>query len=283
VLTRVEVYSARPDAPELPLGGFMPNDDPVQIRNIEGLGPVKADLNTTAFATSRGELYQGGRTGKRNIVLTLGLNPNFAAAQDMASLRAILYQYLLPELWVKLRFYSNTNVEVDAEGYVESFEPNIFSDDPEIQVSIICPDPDFVESNASIATGVVDDGTATFEFDYPGSVPTGIELKIESAPANVSYTGDLLITLTSQDVPQEFRVDPVTIDALQYFKLSTVRGKKRAQTIAVADGTPTNLLPYVGTDSVWPVIKPGANVLQVQAGETGQAWSLAYFNRYGGL
>lgn len=283
MLTRIEVFSARPDAPELPLGGFVPNDDPVQIRNIEGLGPVKADLATTAFATARGELYQGGRTGKRNIVLTLGLNPNFAASQDMASLRAILYQYLLPELWVKLRFYSNTNPEVDAEGYVESFEPNIFSEDPEVQVSIICPDPDFVESNASISSGVVDDGTATFEFDYPGSVPTGLELKIESAVANTDYTGSLLITLFAQGVSQAFVVDPVTIDALQYFKLSTVRGKKRAQTIAVVDGALTNLLAYVSTDSVWPEIKPGANVLTVQALETGQAWTLAYFNRYGGL
>jgi hypothetical protein len=283
VLTKVEVYSARPDAPELPLGGFGPNNDPVQIRNIEGLGPVKADLNTTAFATSRGELYQGGRTGKRNIVLTLGLNPDFAIPQDMATLRAILYQYLLPELWVKLRFYSNINPEVDAEGYVESFEPNIFSEDPEIQVSIICPDPDFVESNASLGSGVVDDGTASFEFDYPGSVPTGLELQIESAVANTDYTGSILVTLISQGVTQVFSVDPVTIDALQYFKLSTVRGKKRAQSILVADGTLTNLLPYVSTTSVWPVIMPGTNELHVQASETGQAWSLAYFNRYGGL
>lgn len=283
MITKLEVFNSQPDSPELALGGFGPNDDPVQILGIEGLGPVKADLTTTAFATGRGELYQGGRTGKRNIVLSLGLNPDYAASQDMASLRAILYQYLFPELWVKLRFYSNVNPEVDIEGYVESFEPNMFSQDPEVQVSIICPDPDFVESNATLAYGVVDDGTAEFEFEYPGSVPTGLELKIASAVANTDYTGSFLITLISQGVAQVFSIDPVTVDALQYFKLTTVRGKKRAQSVAVADGALTNLLAYVSTDSVWPVIKSGTNKLHVQATETGQAWTLAYFNRYGGL
>lgn len=283
MITKVEVFSEQPDAPELPLGGFMPNDDPVQIKNIEGLGPVKADIASTQSASGRGEIPQGSSTGKRNIVLTLGLNPDYTALQSMASLRQILYRYLLPENWTKLRFYSDELPPVVIEGVTESFEPNMFSQDPEVQVSIICHKPDFVEEDATIYTGVVDDGTIEFEFDYIGTIPTGFELRIDAAVANPSYTGALDITMLSQLLPQLFEVDPVTIDGTKYFKLSTMQSKKRVQNILVATGEETNLLADVSASSVWPKIKPGQNVLSVAAEETGQAWTLAYFNRFGAM
>jgi hypothetical protein len=173
---------------------------------------------------------------------------------------------------------------VDIEGYVESFDDNMFSEDPEVQVSIICPRPDFIEPDAVIYYGVVDDGVAEFEFDYIGSVETGFELVVQSALANVSYTGPLHVSMQREpELPEVFTVNPVTIDGTGRFKLSTIRNAKRAQRIANADNASVNLLMKVPGDSVWPEIKPGTNLLKVYADETGQAWTLAYFNRYGGL
>ena len=282
MITKLEVFSSQPGAPELPLGGFMPNDDPVQIKEIAGLGPVKADITSTPFATGRGELYQGSSTGKRNIVMTLVLNPDWAN-QSMAALRQLLYRYLMPEAWTKLRFYSQELPTVDIEGYVESFEPNMFSQDPEIQISIICPKPDFIEAYATSIEGVVDDGTNEMVFDYGGSISTGFELRVDRTVDNPSYTGSLLITLIAELVPQIFEVNPVTIDTSKYFKLSTVRNMKRVQSVAYADGALTNLLAAMTGGSVWPELKPGENVFSVAGAETGQAWTFAYFNRYGGL
>lgn len=282
MITKLEVFSSQPGAPELPLGGFMPNDDPVQLRNIDGLGPVKAELTSTPFASGRGELYQGGFTGKRNIVISLGLNPNWEN-QTMATLRQLLYRYFLPEEWCKLRFYSQELPPVDIEGYVESFEPNIFSEDPEVQISVICHKPDFVEVDATIYEGTVDDGTLELEFDYSGTVPTGFELRVDRTVDNPSYTGAVKITHTAQLQPQVFEITPVTIDTTKYFKLSTVRSKKRVYNVSVADGYLTNLLAWVTDVSVWPEIKPGQNLFSIQASEFGQVWTLAYFNRYGGL
>lgn len=279
----MEVFSAQPGAPELTLGGFYANLDPVQIRNIDGLGPVKADIMTTAFATGDGELFQGAIVGKRNIVLTLGLNPNWTD-QTMSSLRQLLYRYLLPKSWTKLRFFSDQMNTVDIEGYVESFEPNIFSQDPEVQVSVICPKPDFIEVDATIYYGTVDDGTAELEFEYFGTVEAGFEVRIDNSAENLAYTGPLDISMMQEPNDAEvFSIDPVTIDGTQYFKLSTVKGAKRAQTIELADGGATNLLAVVTGDSVWPSVKPGTNVFSVAALEPGQAWSMAFFNRYGGL
>jgi hypothetical protein len=278
----MEVFSANPSAPELPLGGFMPSDDPIHVRGITGLEPVKADITSTGLATGRGETPQGSSTGKRNIVMTLGLNPDWAE-QTMTSLRHQLYRYFMPEMWTKLRFFSDELPVVDIEGIVESFEPNMFSQDPEIQISVLCHKPDFIEADATIYNGVVDDGTLELEFEYIGNVETGLELRIDQTADNVSYSGDLAITLLSPVVPQLFEVAGVLIDHTQYFKLSSVPGNKRVQVISTVDGNPTNILSKMGDDSVWPVIKPGLNVLSVAAAENGQAWTMAYFNRFGGL
>jgi hypothetical protein len=282
VITRVKIYSSQPDAPELPLGGFMPNDDPVQIKDITGLGPVKADIARTPFATGRGSLYQGSSVGDRNIVMTLVLNPDWAD-QTMASLRQMLYRYLMPQSWCKIRINSQELPEVDIEGYVESFEPNMFSQDPEIQVSIICPKPDFVEAYATILNGVVDDGSIEQEFEYTGTIETGFELRVDRTVDNPSYTGLLEITMIAHGVPQVFVLDPITIDTIKYFKLSTVRNLKRVSTVDYADGTIANKLAQMSADSVWAQIKPGENVFSIAAAEPGQVWTLAYFNRFGGL
>ena len=282
MITRVEVFSSSPDAPELPLGGFMPNDDPVQIKDITGLGPVKADIASTPFATGRGELYQGSSTGKRNIVFTLMLNPDWID-QTMATLRHLLYRYLMTGAWVKLRFYTQEIPPVDIEGYVESFEPNMFSQDPEIQVSVLCHKPDFIDANTTVINGVVDDGTTEQEFLYTGTVPTGFELRIDRTLDNPSYTGSILVGLVAEGEAQLFEADPITIDTTKYFKLSTVRNFKRLSSVAYADGESTNQLARKSPESVWGEIKPGQNILTVAAEEPGQAWTFAYFNRYGGL
>ena len=282
MLRRLEVFSANPSAPELPLGGFTPNDDPVQLRSIDGLGPVKAELASTAFASGRGELFQGGSIGKRNIVLSLGLNPNWVD-QTMTTLRHQLYAYLLPEAWTKLRFYSEDMPTVDIEGIVESFEPNIFSQDPEIQVSILCHKPDFIDIDATRYEGIVDDGTSELEFVYVGTVATGFELRIDGSAAVPIYTGNFTIGNKAPEEPQNFEVEGVFVDPTKYFKLSSVRNAKRAQIVSKEDGLATNLLSKVTSASVWPEIRPGTNLFSVAAAETGQHWVMAYYNRFGGL
>jgi hypothetical protein len=283
VIKKMEVFSAQPGAPELPLGGTLASDDPIHIRDIQGLGPVKAEIATTPLATSDGVLFQGSTVGLRNIVMTLGFNPDWEGDQTVSTLRQQLYGYLLPKAWTKLRFFTDDLPVVDIEGYVESLEPNIFAQDPEMQCSVICPRPDFIDPDAVLLDGVVDDGTIENVVNYIGTVPTGLELRVQRSVANASYTGSLIVANETPNDFQSFEIDPVTIDTLKSFKLSTVKGLKRVQNIAVADGTPTNLLAHMTEESVWPELRPGENVITVIGEENDQIWTLAYFNRFGGL
>jgi len=284
VITKVEVFSSQPSAPALPLGGTLASDDPIHIRDIQGLGPVKAEIATTPFATSDGELFQGSSVGKRNIVMTMGFNPDWDGDQTVSNLRQRLYGYLLPKALTKLRFFTENLPVVDIEGVVESLEPNIFAQDPEIQCSVICPRPDFIDPDAVIVNGVVDDGTMENVINYIGTVPTGFELRVQRTPTNPSYSGPLTVTnVMPNESQQVFQVDPVLIDTVQYFRLSTIKNAKRVQTILIADDSITNILVAMTADSVWPELRSGENLIKVAADENDQAWALAYFNRFGGL
>lgn len=279
MITKVEVYGVH-RAPTLSLGGFMPSDDPVNIRGIDGLGPVKAEITTMPSGTSRGETKQGSSTGKRNIVLNLGLSPNWAN-QTMASLRHLLYAYFMTESWVKLRFFSDEMPTVDIEGTVEDFVPNQFSQDPEIQISIINERPDFIDIDASIIKGVVDDGSTQTVINYEGSVSTGFELRVDRSVELPTYSGFVRLTVENSKGVETIEVSSVTIDTTKSYKMSSVQGKKRMQTESLIDGEIVNLLK--NKSGVWPELQPGENVVTIQANQPGQAWTLAYFNRFGGL
>lgn len=280
MILKVEVSGASP-APVLSLGGFMPSDDPIHLRNIDGLGPVKAEITTTPSGTSRGETKNGAAVGKRNLVFTLGLNPNWSS-ETISSLRQLLYSYFMTQEWVKLRFYSDELPTVDIEGTVESCDPNIFSSDPEMQVSIINEKPDFIDIDTSIYHGVVDDGSTEYVINYDGTVSTGIELRVDRSVALPAYSGPITITVTNpKRGAQTIKVDPVTIDTEKSFKMSSVQGARRVQNEALADGAVTNLLNK--KSGLWPLLERGENIITVAATTPGQAWTLAYFSRFGGL
>jgi hypothetical protein len=272
-----------PGIPDLPIGGFSPNDEAIQIRGIDGLGPVKADTSTTAFAVYRGEFFQGIHTGKRNIVLTLGFNAG-VSADSPSALREILYQWFMPENNVELRFVTDERPLVFIYGLVESFEPNIFSQDPEMQISILCPNPDFIAVDGTTIEGVTGSGATTI--DYAGSISSGFDLHITSPSGAVE--GQVKITneiggysgiLTLNDVTLEteaalgVNTQPVGFDpevVLRHVRME------------YTDGTLANLLNKMDPSSDWPLIFPGPNTFNIYS-PTDVAWTMFYRLRYGGL
>ena len=283
MITRIEIVSSYSNTPDLPLGsGFLPNTDPVQIRNIEGLGPVKADVSATPFATGRGELFQGSSTTKRNVILTLGLNPNWVD-QTMSSLRQLLYRYFMVESWVTLRFFSDELPVTRITGIVESFEPNLFVQDPEMQISILCPKPDFIDVDTTLVRGTVDSGIQV-AIDYEGTVPSGFELRIQTTPAVPSYVGGIAIHNVFRDGTfQEFHLQNITVTDSLYLELNTVRSTRHVYNVMLPSKEAINLLAKMGMTATWPEFLPGENLFSVGGASAGLRWTLAYFNRYGGL
>lgn len=109
-------------------------DHGLLLESITGLGPVKADINTMELVTSDGSLYNSARVGERNIVL------RFIFTGDIEEARHLTYKYFPQKKYVDLTIETDYRT-LTARGWVESNEPDIFSEQEKCSISLICPDP----------------------------------------------------------------------------------------------------------------------------------------------
>jgi hypothetical protein len=280
-LTALEIFGMRSVAPLLPIApGGMPGTDPIQIKNIDGLGPVKASISSTAFGAYDGEAFTGASVGKRNIVITVGLNPDWET-QTMEELRGLLYAYFQPKVPARLRFTSTHLPLCQIDGYVESMEPNIFSKDPEVQVSVVCLKPDFVAVETTIITGLTGDGVTFETFDYEGSSPTGFVLEVEGG---VVWSDGIMEVFLKSPLPQVFTLIDASIGHGSNLQLSSIVGDKYVRLYNTTDGSVVNLLDTMQSTSDWPELTPGENDLAIITNAiVPQDWSLTYSARFVGL
>lgn len=141
------------------------------ITSIGGIGPVKASINTTPYQAYDGERYNSAIVGKRNITLNIRL----LEVPTIEDVRHEIYKAFPVKGAVTLIFVTDT-ATLATDGYVESNEPDIFSQEESVSISIICPDPYFYgldgigEQVESVSTEY---GLFEFPFeDYPLARPS---------------------------------------------------------------------------------------------------------------
>ena len=155
----VHVYSDNGETAWLPLSD--PYGTGLAVLNITGLRPVKTDLRITNYWAQSGGYYNGSRVGTRNIVFTLKpLGP------DIEYVRRWAYKLLDVEEHVSMVFVTDYG-DRRIDGYVESFEADIFSKNELFTVSVICPRPEFTDGDGVVLTSSsADTMNATFEFPF---------------------------------------------------------------------------------------------------------------------
>lgn len=282
MLTEIKAFSSWRSAPVLPLSdGKRAETDLIQIRNIEGLDPVKAAVNTSPYGAIDGAAYVGSSVLSRNIVLTLHPNPDWDD-WTYEALRRLLYSYFMPKRASRLIFYSDDMDPVEISGIVEGVEVNLFTKDPELLISIICPSPYFSTLEPKVITGqtVRADGEPTI-IEYNGTIEAGIEVKITSTgapdPTDIGIQiGDPRITY--------FGVKAGVNPSLD-FELSSIPMRKFVQNVDLNTGVITNLLSkvYIQEGSYWPSLQPGTNEFLVITDQGQQDWELSYYEYFGGL
>lgn len=139
-----------------------PEESGFVIKSITGLGPGKANINTTEVATNDGSLFNSSRLPSRNIVVSLGYMWN----DSIEDVRQLSYKYFPIKKKITVLIESD-NRQAEIEGYVESNDPTIFSKDEGSDISIICPNPFFYSAgengiNTTIFYGV----EPLFEFPF---------------------------------------------------------------------------------------------------------------------
>ena len=165
-----------------------PEKSGLYVESIEGLGPVKASINTTDLASADGALFNSARLSTRNIVITLGMlfDPTVEDSRQKA------YRFFPVKSKVTLCFNTDRRT-VTTVGYVESNDPNIFSKDETTQISIVCPDPFFYAVTRSLASFY--DAAPMFEFPFENDSLTEAKLIFgeirQDARVIVNYQGDV--------------------------------------------------------------------------------------------
>ena len=251
------------------------NPDPsgLYIKDIEGLGPPKANINTSELATIDGSLYASSRCENRNIVITLGM----LFAPTIEDSRQKTYKFF----------------PIKKES---------------TQISIICPDPYFYEvggsekvytnveplfefpfSNESLTENLLEMGKMVDDpravLSYVGDMDTGVVITIHA----LTKSGD--ITLYNVDTREHFKIFDAQIKALtgavfdagDDIIISTVKGNKYARLLR--EGKETNIISAVDMDADWFQVSNGVNMFNfvTQEEEANLLITFSYKNAYGGI
>lgn len=123
------------------------------VKNITGLGPDKADVNITEVVTRDGGIFNSARKTTRNIVMQLEFtyDPQLTdvGLYSIEDCRHRSYQYFPLKRKVSLDILTDSQ-ELTIDGYVETNEPDIFSQKEGCMISILCTDPFFKSKNKQI-------------------------------------------------------------------------------------------------------------------------------------
>jgi len=291
----VSVFSDNGESIRLPLRDFWGTG--LAITNITGLGPVKSDLWITNYGAQSGGYYNGSRIGTRNIVMTIR-----PCGDDIEKIRRYAYRLFDVEEHVTLVVdtdYGDRRID----GYVESFEVDMFSAAEQFVISIMCPRPEFTDGSGVVLTSSsADTMNATFEFPfesrwrmddiefgtpqdyaenivhYGGEVPTGCEIHIDilSDPGkNIVIEGPRGSRVVVDNVNSAIKKDGRLV-------LNTVVGKREAY--YVKNGTRTDLAWTLWNQSNWPILYPGYNTIVVKTDNLFEVRMTCYYqNLYRGI
>lgn len=148
-------------------------DNGVVCTDIQGLGPVKAELDLSK-ASSGGAHFLGSYIGTRNIVITLELSNSKRKTVEEA--REEIYYLFDIGREVGLTIESDSKIG-STKGYVESVDPDIFSKKPTLQISILS-DPYFVDEKIGRQSINLPQNEKWGYLNYAGNVVTGVTIEV---------------------------------------------------------------------------------------------------------
>lgn len=177
---------------------FNPEESGFIIKNITGLGPVKANINFKELATNDGSIDNSARLSSRNIVMSL----QFLESPTIEETRLKSYKYFPIKRNIKFLIETDTRI-CETIGRVETNVPTIFSNAEGCQISILCSNPYFYSAGENGTNQTIFYGTEPL-FEFPFSNESLTEDLIEfgsienRTEGTIYYDGDAEIGITIQ-------------------------------------------------------------------------------------
>lgn len=177
---------------------FNPEESGFIIKSIEGLGPVKANINFKELATNDGSIDNSARLSSRNIVMSL----QFMESPTIEETRLKSYKYFPIKRNIKFLIETDSRI-CETIGRVETNVPTIFSNAEGCQISILCSNPYFYSAGENGTNQTIFYGTEPL-FEFPFSNESLTEDLIEfgsienRTEGTIYYDGDTEIGITIQ-------------------------------------------------------------------------------------
>ena len=270
MIKKVTVVNCYGESAEIVLANDAPEHGFV-IKGIDGLGPAKANINTGTLATLDGTFYNSSRLDSRNIVLDIV----FTDADTIEEARLNAYKYFPIKQFVDLMIETD-NREVVTRGYIESNEPEIFSDQEVTKISIICPDPLFYNSEEdqtvfNIGSSSSTNSITSFTIENEGDVEIGFDMVLKATMS--SSNGPGIIHIQNNTTAQSVYIDPTYIYSVvdtiwstnDLIELSTKKAEKHIKfhKANASAGSYVNVLNSLGHNPTWIQLKKGTNNLSI--------------------
>lgn len=248
------------------------------LKDVLGLDPAKSTLVSSSFANLPGAQFQSAKTEPRNIIIKIGLEPDYVTT-TVRQLRTNLYKYFMPGREVRLRFYDSDGLVVEVTGRVETCQAPLFSKEPQMDISVMCFEPDLVELTPIEVEGDTVSDSTEMLVGYEGSMDAGFIFTLHldrtlsaftlylRPPDNIVRSLEVTFSMLSGDV--------VTI--------STVVGDKYAE--LTRSGVTTSILYGVDSQANWDgmQLQEGDNYIRAYATGAAIPYDLTFTQRHGGM
>lgn len=252
------------------------------LKGIDGLGPP--DINVLMKQNTYGDgTYQGSKPLLREIIVRIGLRPDYSSGETVSDLRIALYSRITSfygkKSYIQLRTQFPDVLIAQVQVYISKFEINPMSKDPEIQITYECMSP-FLDAGADVVIPVETAPDSTHPLiNNPGSAPVGMQL-----------TGRFLANLSSfritsrADPSQYIQLNRLYKNASGFF-IDTRPGSRRVQYIPPpSEGPNVDDLNVLDDDSTWLMLDPGDNQFDTNTNAAHFSFSLVQFTpRYWGI
>ena len=230
---------------------------------IEGLNPPAGTISTSSYAGMNGSYLNNAFIEKRNVVISFAMR-----GIGIEKRRHQLYHVVKPSRYIKI-WYKTANIDVYAEGYVETCEVSNFEQQISGQISILCPDIYWYSRDIFYAyySGI----TGAFHFPFPESdAPFPLGVYSNSDALSITNDGDetgftLRIEALPNDIPQEVVAVTPTIYNENGEYLQIKPEILTAEDITDTTKTANNILNRLVSGSTWLTLKEGTNIFRVEA------------------
>lgn len=238
------------------------NESSYQLISITGLSPPNAQINTTKVAGMDGTRFNSASLNQRNIVFTIRLNG------DIEANRLALYSFFRGKERCRI-YYKNRSRNVYIEGYVETVDCDIFTNNETMQVSVLCPNP-YLKGIEEIITDI-SNIQGLFAFPFAIGLP-GVEVSVLDTARitnilNQSESGTgVIIAIDISEAVRTIQLNNVTtgeIFALEYAFTAGDRvlidTNKGSKSVTLQRGAVVS--------NLFTAVKKGSTFFQLDAGD----------------